>query len=213
MTKVYKANSVAHIVVIVNGKSRRVSFAAKTGGGSTFRTDDEALQKAIESHYRFGELFHLAETFEDKKPKKAAKPVDKPAENPETTNIVQDNGEQKPEDGNTTDQAPSDVEDEQAQTVQDNGEQKPEDGNTTDQAPSDVEDEQAQTVQDNGETEDDDIQEVEGEQSNLTKVKVTDFEDARDYLSDKFGISRTKIRSQKAVKEAAEANGIVFVGL
>ena len=183
MTKVYKANSVAHIVVIVNGKSRRVSFAAKTGGGSTFRTDDEALQKAIESHYRFGELFHLAETFEDKKPKKAAKPVDKPAENPETTNIVQDNGEQKPEDGNTTDQAPSDVEDEQAQTVQDNGE-----------------------------TEDDDIQEVEGEQSNLTKVKVTDVEDARDYLSDKFGISRTKIRSQKAVIEAAKANGIEFVG-
>ena len=65
----------------------------------------------------------------------------------------------------------------------------------------------------NAENEDDDNQEVEDEQPNLTKVNVTDLEDARDYLSDKFGISRSKIRSQKAVKEAAEANGIVFVGL
>ena len=54
MTKIYKANSVAHIVVVVNGQSRRVSFAAKTGGGSTFRTDDTLLQEAIEKHYRFG---------------------------------------------------------------------------------------------------------------------------------------------------------------
>ena len=44
------------------------------------------------------------------------------------------------------------------------------------------------------------------------QVSVTDFESARDYLSDKFGISRTKIRSQKAVIEAAKANGIEFVG-
>lgn len=186
MTKVYKANSVAHIVVVVNGKSRRVSFAAKTGGGSTFRTDDEALQKAIESHYRFGELFHLAETIEDKKPKKAAKSTDKPADKPAPTDTVQDADEQNPTEGNTTDETSSNIEGEQSQTVQDAN---------------------------NAENEDDDNQEVEDEQPNLTKVNVTDLEDARDYLSDKFGISRSKIRSQKAVREAAEANGIVFVGL
>lgn len=182
MTKVYKANSIAHIVVIVNGKSRRVSFAAKTGGGSTFRTDDETLQKAIESHYRFGELFHLAETIEDKKSNKTAKPDSMPA----PTKTEQENDGQKPAEDNTADAATSDVEDEQSQVEQD---------------------------ADETENEGNDTQEGEGEQSNLTKVNVTDFEDARDYLSDKFGISRSKIRTQKAVKEAAEANGIVFVGL
>lgn len=194
MTKVYKANSVAHIVVVVNGKSRRVSFAAKTGGGSTFRTDDEALQKAIESHYRFGELFHLAETIEDKKPKKAAKPTDKPADKPAPTDTKQVNDGQNPADDDTTDNTSSDIEGEQSQTEQD-----------ADNAESEDDDTQG--------TESDDMQEVDNEQPNLTKVNVTDFEDARDYLSDKFGISRTKIRSQNAVKQAAEANGIVFVGL
>lgn len=194
MTKVYKANSVAHIVVVVNGKSRRVSFAAKTGGGSTFRTDDEALQKAIESHYRFGELFHLAETIEDKKPKKAAKPTDKPADKPAPTDTEQVNDGQNPAEDDTTDKTSSDIEGEQSQTEQD-----------ADNAESEDDDTQG--------TESDDMQEVDNEQPNLTKVNVTDFEDARDYLSDKFGISRTKIRSQKAVKQAAEANGIVFVGL
>lgn len=194
MTKVYKANSVAHIVVVVNSKSRRVSFAAKTGGGSTFRTDDEALQKAIESHYRFGELFHLAETIEDKKPKKAAKPTDKPTDKPAPTDTEQVNDGQNPTEDDTTDKTSSDIEGEQSQTEQD-----------ADNAENEDDDTQG--------TESDDIQEVEDEQPNLTKVNVTDFEDARDYLSDKFGISRTKIRSQKAVKEAAEANGIVFVGL
>lgn len=194
MTKVYKANSVAHIVVVVNGKSRRVSFAAKTGGGSTFRTDDEALQKAIESHYRFGELFHLAEKIEDKKPKKAAKPTDKPADKPAPTDTEQVNDGQNPAEDDTTDKTSSDIEGEQSQTEQD-----------ADNAESEDDDTQG--------TESDDMQEVDDEQPNLTKVNVTDFEDARDYLSDKFGISRTKIRSQKAVKEAAKANGIVFVGL
>lgn len=186
MTKVYKANSIAHIVVVVNGKSRRVSFAAKTGGGSTFRTDDEALQKAIESHYRFGELFHLAETIEDKKPKKAVKPTDKPADKPAPTDTEQGDDGQEPAEDETTDETSSDIEGEQSQIEQD---------------------------ADETENEEDDTQGTEDEQPNLTKVNVTDFEDARDYLSDKFGISRSKIRSQKAVKEVAEANGIVFVGL
>lgn len=189
MTKVYKANSVAHIVVIVNGKSRRVSFAAKTGGGSTFRTDDEALQKAIESHYRFGELFHLAETIEDKKPKKTAKPATEPAEKPATTE--EQNGEQEQQ----GDDAPADTQPE-AEDIQPAEEQN--------------DDESESEGSDNEET---DTEEAEEESTALTKVNVTDFEDARDYLSDKFGISRTKIRSQKAVREAAEANGIVFVGL
>lgn len=193
MIKVYKANSVAHIVVVMNGKSRRVSFAAKTGGGSTFRTDDEALQKAIESHYRFGELFHLAETIEDKKPAKPAKATSKPADTPTVIDDNQDDG-QEPTENNSTDKNPSDVGEKQPQTEQDNEETENETGTEND-------------------GQDDDIQDAEDEQPSLTKVNVTDLEDARDYLSDKFGISRTKIRSQKAVKEAASANGIEFVGI
>lgn len=168
MTKVYKANSVVHIVVVVNGKPRRVSFIAKTGGGSTFRTDDEVLQKAIESHYKFNELFRLAETIEDKKPKKAV------------IEAKTDKEPLKPEDG--------------------------EDGNPSDE---EQETENPETEQE----QDEDDEEQEAGNGELTQVTVTDFEDARDYLSDKFGISRTKIRSQKAVIEAAKARGIVFIGL
>jgi len=173
MTKIYKANSVAHIVVVVNGQSRRVSLAAKTGGGSTFRTDDTLLQEAIEKHYRFGELFVLAETIEDKKPSKKKTTAPTPPAN----------AEEKP---NTEDETPEVT------------------GNND--APAD--NQGAEIEDDNDETE----AESPENESGLVQVSVTDFESARDYLSDKFGISRTKIRSQKAVIEAAKANGIEFVG-
>ena len=51
------------------------------------------------------------------------------------------------------------------------------------------------------------------EATGLTKVPVTCLDDAKDYLSEKFGISRTKIRSKKAIDEAAAENGIEFVGI
>lgn len=44
-------------------------------------------------------------------------------------------------------------------------------------------------------------------------VKVSDIGEAKDYLADTFGVSRTSLRSQKAILEAAKANGIVFEGL
>lgn len=51
------------------------------------------------------------------------------------------------------------------------------------------------------------------EEVNLRKVKVSDLAAAKDYLADKFGISRTALRSQKAILEHAAANGIEFEGL
>lgn len=45
------------------------------------------------------------------------------------------------------------------------------------------------------------------------KVAVACLEDAKEYLSEKFGISRTKLRSEKAIKEAAAQNDIEFVGI
>lgn len=45
------------------------------------------------------------------------------------------------------------------------------------------------------------------------KVKVSDIASAKDYLADTFGISRTSMRSTKAIMEQAAANGIEFEGL
>lgn len=47
----------------------------------------------------------------------------------------------------------------------------------------------------------------------LKKVKVSDPSAAKDYLADTFGISRTSLRSMKAITEQAAANGIEFEGL
>lgn len=44
-------------------------------------------------------------------------------------------------------------------------------------------------------------------------VKVSDLAAAKDYLADTFGISRTVLRSRKAIEEQAAAHGIVFEGL
>lgn len=47
----------------------------------------------------------------------------------------------------------------------------------------------------------------------LKQVTVSDLSSAKDYLADKFGISRTALRSKKAIVDQASANGIEFVGL
>ena len=44
-------------------------------------------------------------------------------------------------------------------------------------------------------------------------VTVTDLDDAKNYLVEHYELSRTKLRSKKAILEAAEAHGVVFVGL
>lgn len=46
-----------------------------------------------------------------------------------------------------------------------------------------------------------------------TERNVTCLDDARDILSDEFGISRTKIRTIDAIKNAAENVGVKFIGL
>lgn len=47
----------------------------------------------------------------------------------------------------------------------------------------------------------------------LKTIVVTDPDSAKAYLAEHFGISRTKLTSIKKIKEAAEANGIVFQGI
>ena len=45
------------------------------------------------------------------------------------------------------------------------------------------------------------------------EVNVACADDAKDYLVEVYGISRTKLKSLKAIKETAEAKGIVFKGI
>lgn len=51
------------------------------------------------------------------------------------------------------------------------------------------------------------------DESGTHKVKVSDIGEAKDYLADTFGVSRTSLRSQKVILEAAKANNIEFEGL
>lgn len=47
----------------------------------------------------------------------------------------------------------------------------------------------------------------------MKEITVSCADDAKDYLSDRFGVSRTKMRSVKAIQESAHAFGVVFKGL
>ena len=44
-------------------------------------------------------------------------------------------------------------------------------------------------------------------------IAVSSIQEAKDYLSDKFGISRSSLKSREAVERAALENGVVFEGL
>ena len=44
----------------------------------------------------------------------------------------------------------------------------------------------------------------------LREVEVSDMDDAKDYLSEHFGIVRTKLKREEQIREAAGAHGIVF---
>ena len=62
-------------------------------------------------------------------------------------------------------------------------------------------------------TELDNNENVEQNGETVCKVKMSDIAAAKDYLADKFGISRTSMRSTKAILEQAAAHGIEFEGL
>lgn len=46
-------------IVLASGANRHISFSSLTGGGSVFYTDDPEIEKAMESHYKFGTLFRI----------------------------------------------------------------------------------------------------------------------------------------------------------
>lgn len=58
--KRYTSSSDISINVVKDGVNVHVSFSPITGGGSQFYTNDEDLQRAMEQHKRYGELFKEA---------------------------------------------------------------------------------------------------------------------------------------------------------
>ena len=134
MTKHYISDShIAINVTLDGGESVHLSFIALSNGGSVFSTDSEELQKAIERHYRFGDLFTLDHIEEPKNTSETA--------NEEYTSVK------------------------------------------------------------------------ESEDGNIQKITVNDLGEAKNYLADTLGISRTSLRSLKTILEVAKANNIEFVGL
>ncbi|WP_424035269.1 hypothetical protein [Prevotella melaninogenica] len=134
MTKHYISDShIAINVTLDGGESMHLSFIALSNGGSVFSTDSEELQKAIERHYRFGDLFTLDHIEEPKNTSETA--------NEEYTSVK------------------------------------------------------------------------ESEDGNIQKITVNDLGEAKNYLADTLGISRTSLRSLKTILEVAKANNIEFVGL
>lgn len=53
----------------------------------------------------------------------------------------------------------------------------------------------------------------ESEDGNIQKITVNDLGEAKNYLADTLGISRTSLRGLKTILEVAKANNIEFEGL
>lgn len=186
MIKTYKSNTNVSInVVLPNKKNLHIAFTPLSDGSSTYTTNNEVIMNAIESHYNFGKLFRLHSVQGESK-KNAAKVVETPAKKEEKA-------EDKPTDNPTPaeDTTVTDYGDNENADANENGENNEQNG----EAPT----EGAETETDTDAT--------------LKQVTVSDLAAAKDYLADKFGISRTTLRSKKAIVEQAAAKGIEFVGL
>ena len=47
----------------------------------------------------------------------------------------------------------------------------------------------------------------------LREVSVSDLSDAKDYLAEQYGVSRTLLRSKSAIIEHGRVHGVVFTGI
>lgn len=135
MKKYYSSDShIAINILLENGNSMHIAFTPISNGGSTYNTEVEVIQNALENHYRYNDLFVL--------------------DREEDTNA--------PIEESVTDSEQNSKQD---------------------------------------------------EEDEVRKVKVNDLGEAKDYLAETFGVSRTSLRGQKAILEAAKANNIEFEGL
>ena len=57
--KIYTSRSEIAVNVVCDGHKLHVKFMPVSSGGSLYATSDEALQRALEAHPRFGTLFRM----------------------------------------------------------------------------------------------------------------------------------------------------------
>lgn len=197
--KKYKANTNVSINVVLSSKKNlHISFIPLSDGSSVFQTDNEDIQRAIESHYNFGRLFRLVETSGVKAPaKKTPAKAASPAPAPEDTKPA----ETEVHTGEET------VQEETTETAE-------VETATEEAAPEESgEVEESAEVSAEGEVDEESCETAAGDDNGLRKVTVSDIAAAKDYLADTLGISRTSMRSTKSILQKAAENGIEFVGL
>lgn len=197
--KKYKANTNVSInVVLPSKKNLHISFIPLSDGSSVFQTDNEDIQRAIESHYNFGRLFRLVGTSGVKAPAKetpakAASPAPAPEDTKPAETEVHTGEETVQEE--TTETAEIETAAEEA---------APEESGEVEESPE--ESVEGEVAEESGDT-------AAGDDNGLRKVTVSDIAAAKDYLADTIGISRTSMRSTKSILQKAAENGIEFVGL
>lgn len=192
--KKYKANTNVSInVVLPSKKNLHISFIPLSDGSSVFQTDNEDIQRAIESHYNFGRLFRLVGASGVKTPAKAASPAPAPEDTKPAETEVHTGEETVQEE--TTETAEIETAAEEA---------APEESGEVEESPE--ESVEGEVAEESGDT-------AAGDDNGLRKVTVSDIAAAKDYLADTIGISRTSMRSTKSILQKAAENGIEFVGL
>lgn len=207
MTKYYKANTnVSVSVVLPSKKSLRISFTPLSDGTSTYQTNKEDVQTALERHYKFGRLFKLIRTEGvSDAAKEASKTPDRlkaqpvPAEQNAMSAAKEVASEVHPVEKQTQKvQSETDL---VAEAVVEQEQEQEEVASEVRPAEEQKQDEE-RLPEERPEPED-----------KPRKVKVSDLATAKDYLADKFGVSRTTMRSLRSILAQAEAHGIEFVGI
>lgn len=186
MKKYIAKTNVSINIVLPNGANRHIAFSALTGGGSVFYTDDPEIIQAMERHYKFGKLFRVDTRYVPEKQRNKPKPEIVP-EQP-AVSVANDMP------------TPPSVE------VADTPVVVEENLNESEREPQTAEEED---IADAEADQDDD----EAEDNGLKTIVVSDPDSAKSYLAEHFDYSRTKIKTLKAIKEAAAAHGIVFEGI
>lgn len=178
MKKYIAKTNVSVNVVLASGKNLHISFSPLTGGGSVYYTELPEVQKALETHYKYGRLFRLDPSYVPEMPR-AAKPGKNASAPKHKSEVIETKSEVSAE--------------------------EPTEGAVlaTEEGAEDIEEIEG-TTEENEEAD----EEPEG-----NVVVVNDPEEAKEYLCEKFGYSRTKIKGLKSIKAAAAESGIIFKGL
>lgn len=188
MKKYIAKTNVSINIVLPNGKNRHITFSAVTGGGSVFYTDDQDTIDAMERHYKYGTLFRADHQYNAEKQRSKPGKKLKPETVSQSLQTVSAIPVAKLEPVEEVKEAETATECEQSDATETDCEPKCEE-------------------------EESDNEEAEACENGLRTIVVTDPDAAKAYLAEHFGYSRTKIKTLKAIKEAATANGIVFEGI